>query len=137
MRYPRISSYRVPVTVYCQKVTISNCSWVTPTVLTWLPQKASRSPSKAIPYPYRVSINNWSAKPPPIFASCVLPNLIRPRVFATKVRPSAARPERQVSNVNCQYQRQRQKRCPSSPSYARTQTDQRYRCTPTLGSQPF
>src|SRR5690625_3722533 len=92
--------------------------------------KATRSPCP-------VSINNLSAKPPPTSVSCALPNLIRPRVSATRVRKSAARPERQVSNVNCQYQRQRQKRCPPSPSRTCTQTDPGYRCTPTAHCEPF
>src|SRR5699024_46401 len=101
------------------------------------PQKASHLLAKAAPCPSRVSTNNLSAKQPPTSVSCVLPNLIRPKVYATRVRPSAARPERQVSNVNCQYQRQRQKRSPPSPALSCPQTDSRHRAPSAYGSEPL
>src|SRR5690625_2266029 len=116
---------------------ISNYNWDSPTTSKSPPQKVSPSPSTPTPSPLQASINNLSAKLPPTSVNCALPNPIRPKVFATRVKPFAARPERQVSNVNCQYQRQRQKRCPPSPSRTCTQTDPGYRCTPTTRRQPF
>src|SRR5690625_5470674 len=96
---------------------ISNYNWDSPTTSKSPPQKVSPSPSTPTPSPLQASINNLSAKLPPTSVNCALPNPIRPKVFATRVKPFAARPERQVSNVNCQYQRQRQKRCPRSEEH--------------------